>query len=93
MALPQTIDVSVSIPIDKPELSHTARHGPLQAGHGWMVEFIALVNGLNLLRHPWVARLKRAMTGVWVAVCFFAAPVWPEAGHDVSAWTFCVPAK
>jgi hypothetical protein len=38
------------------------RHGPLQAGHGWIIEVIAQFNPLNRIKHPWVARLKRAMT-------------------------------
>jgi hypothetical protein len=46
----------------EPYLHLQTRHGPLQAGHGWMVEFIALFVGLNLIKNPSVARLKRAMT-------------------------------
>jgi hypothetical protein len=56
----------VCYPMIKPS-NYNFRHGPLQAGHPWIVVMTAVFGFLNKSCHPCVARLKRAMTdGVWV---------------------------
>ncbi len=40
-----------------------SRHGPLHAGHPWIVDLTSMSDVFFSLSQPWVARMKRAMTG------------------------------
>jgi hypothetical protein len=44
--------------------SKQIRHGPLQAGHPWIVVVCSEFDRKSSFRHPSVARLKRAMTKI-----------------------------